>query len=96
MIYGMYALTAGKPKPGIRLRIVGKRRKNRIGEKKIGEWSEPRRSLEMGKGGSALTPFPPPLDTARVAWLANIFPIWPRFLPFPPTAEPSPRLGKLV
>ena len=44
----------------------GKRRK------KIGERSEPRGSLERGKGGGR--PFPPQL-TARLASLADIFPI---------------------
>ena len=29
---------------------------------------------------------------ARVASPADIFPIWPRFLPFSPTAEPGPKL----
>ena len=31
-------------------------------------------------------------DTARLALLADIYPIWPHFLPFSPTAEPGPRL----
>ena len=52
----------------------GKRRKKiGVGEKKkIGERSEPRGSLERGKGGGR--PFPPQL-TARLASLADIFPI---------------------
>ena len=33
-----------------------------------------------------------PQSTARPASLANIFVVWPRFLPSSPTAEPSPRL----
>ena len=33
-----------------------------------------------------------PQSTAQLALLANIFVVWPRFLPSSPTAEPSPRL----
>ena len=33
-----------------------------------------------------------PQSTAQLASLANIFAVWPRFLPSSPTAEPSPRL----
>ena len=55
-------------------------------EKKIGERREPR------GGGKVALPFPPPLSTPRLASFADIFPIWPRFLPFSPTAEPGPRL----
>ena len=39
-------------------------------------------------------PFPYPQATAGLASLADIFLIWPRFLPFPPTVEPGPRLKK--
>ena len=38
-------------------------------------------------------PFPIPNPPARLASLAAIFPIWPGFLPLPPTAEPGPRLA---
>ena len=38
----------------------------------------------------------PPQNTAPLASLADIFPIWPRFLPFPPTAKPGPRLLCMV
>ena len=36
--------------------------------------------------------FPPSQATARLASFADIFSIWPRFLPFSPTAEPGPGL----
>ena len=55
-------------------------------EKKIGERSEPR------GGGKVALPFPLPQVTPRLASFADIFPIWPRFLPFSPTAEPGPGL----
>ena len=40
--------------------------------------------------------FPPPQANAQLASLADIFPSSPRFLPFPPNAEPGPRLGGSV
>ena len=43
-------------------------------------------------GGNVAPPFPPPQATARLASFADVFPIWPRFLPFSPTAEPGPGL----
>ena len=49
-----------------------KKKKIGVGEKKIGERSEPRGSLGRGKGGGR--PFPPQL-TLRLASLADIFPI---------------------
>ena len=39
--------------------------------------------------------FPSPQDTARLASLADIFPILPRFLPISTTVEPDPRLTSL-
>ena len=63
---------------------MGKSRKTRCGRKKFGVRSEPRGSLGRGK------------DTARLASPDDIFPISPRFLPFPPTAEPGLRLHFLV
>ena len=35
---------------------------------------------------------PPSQATDGLASLADLFPIWPLFLPFSPTAEPGPRL----
>ena len=35
---------------------------------------------------------PPPQSTTRLASLADFFPVLCRFLPFPPTTEPGPRL----
>ena len=55
-----------------------------MGEKEIGKRSEPRGSLETG---SAI--LSPPHATAGLASLADIFPIWPRFLTFSPNAEPN-------
>ena len=55
-----------------------------MGEKEIGKRSEPRGSLETG---SAI--LSPPHATAGLASLADIFPIWPRFLTFSSTAEPN-------
>ena len=40
-------------------------------------------------GENVAPPFPPPQSTARLASFADI---WPRFLPFSPTAEPGPGL----
>ena len=42
-------------------------------------------------------PFPPPQNTARLASLADIFPYWPRFLPFFPHcgAWPQARMMKI-
>ena len=61
----------------------GKRRKKSASEA----------SWEVVWGGENVAPaFPPPQATARLASFADIFPIWPRFLPFSPTAEPGPRL----
>ena len=48
-------------------------------------------NLRRGKGGAAL---PPPQSTAGLTSLADIFPIWTRFLPFSLTAEPGPKLRK--
>ena len=42
---------------------------------------------EMG-----VVPFPPSQDTSRLASIAVIFPVCPRFLLFSHTAEPGPRL----
>ena len=52
-------------------------------KKKNGGRSQPRGILGRGKGRQA---------TARLASLADIFSIWPRFFPFPHTAEPGPKL----
>ena len=52
-------------------------------KKKIGERSQPRAILGRGKGRQA---------TARLASLADIFSISPRFSPFSHTAEPGPKL----
>ena len=61
----------------------GKRRKKSTSEA----------SREVVWGGENVAPsFPPPKATARLASFADIFPIWPRFLPFTPTAEPGPGL----
>ena len=57
-------------------------------ENKIDERSEPRGSLGRGKGG-ALSPSP---IHSRLTSLADIFPIWPRFCLFSPSAEHGPRL----
>ena len=46
----------------------------------ISERSEPERESGEGKGW----PFPLPNCTAGLASLADIFPVWPRFLPFFP------------
>ena len=62
--------------PGSALGKIGKL--VRVKKKNIGERREPRGSLG------------PPL--AGPASLADVFPIWPRFLPCSPTAEPGPRL----
>ena len=48
-------------------------------------------SREVVWGGKRVAPpFPPPQVTARLASFADVFPIWPRFLNFFPTAEPCP------
>ena len=61
----------------------GKRRK---------KWaSEASREVVWG-GKRVAPPFPPPQVTPRLISFADIFPFWPRFLPFSPTAEPGPRL----
>ena len=39
-----------------------------------------------------VVPFPSSQDTSRLASIAVIFPVCPRFLPFSHTAEPGPRL----
>ena len=62
-----------------------KRRKNRRTNR------AERQSKKRG-GGNVAPPFPPPQVTPRLASFADIFPIWPRFLPFSPTAEPGPGL----
>ena len=54
--------------------------------------SEASREAVWGGGGNVAPPFPPPQATARLISFADIFPIWPRFLPFSPTAEPGPGL----
>ena len=60
-----------------------------VAKETISERSEPERESGEGKGW----PFPLPNCTAGLASLADIFPVWPRFLPFfPPTADPGPRL----
>ena len=46
-------------------------------------WAKKKKIGEFGEGKRAI---------AGLASLADIFPIWPRFLPFPPTTEPGPRL----
>ena len=52
-------VSAFQMQPGIRLRIVGKRRKNRDqAKKKVGERSEPRGILGRRKGGAVLYPSP--------------------------------------
>ena len=61
----------------------GKRRKTSA--------SEASREVVWG-GENVAPPFPPPQATARLISFADIFPIWPRFLPFSPTAEPGPGL----
>ena len=71
--------------PGTRVRIVGKRRKNR-------RWRKKKNGERMGKGPPS---FPPPQDTAQLASLTDIFSIWHRFLAFSPNAEPGPRLSYL-
>ena len=62
-------------------------------------WGKRRKKLaseasreEVWGGENVAPPFPPPKATPRLASFADIFPIWPRFLPFSPTAEPGPRL----
>ena len=57
-------------------------------KKKIGERTELKGSLRKGKWAP---PFPPLQATDRLASFADI-PIWPRFLPFSPSAEPGPGL----
>ena len=69
--------------PGTRLRSGEKGEKNRRA-KRAGRQSD--------GGGNVAPPFPPPQATARLISFADIFPIWPRFLPFSPTAEPGPGL----
>ena len=60
-----------------------------VAKETISDRSEPERESGEGKGW----PFPLPNCTAGLASLADIFPVWPRFLPFfPPTADPGPRL----
>ena len=50
-------------------------------------------SREAVWGGENVAPaFTPPQVTPRLASFVDIFPIWPCFLPFSPTAEPGPRL----
>ena len=61
----------------------GKRRKKSA--------SEASREVVWG-GKRAGPPFPLPQVTPRLASFADIFPIWPRFLPFSPTVDPGPRL----
>ena len=62
-------------------------------------WGKRRKKLASGAsrevvwgGKRAALPFPLPQVTPRLASFADIFPIWPRFLPFSPTAEPGPGL----
>ena len=59
---------------------------------KTGERSEPRGVVYGGE--KVAPPFPLHMSAAGLASLADIFPIWPRFLPFSPTAEPGPKLRK--
>ena len=62
---------------------VAKKRKKSASE---GNW-------EAVWGGERVAPpFLLPQVTPRLASFSDIFPIWPRFLPFSPTAEPDPRL----
>ena len=68
--------------------LVEKGGKKRRARKKIGERSEPSGSLGRER---VAPPISPPQTTARLASLANIFPISPLFLPFP-NAELGPRL----
>ena len=59
------------------------------------QWGKRRKKWEkevVWKGGNVAAPFPHPQATARLASFADIFPFWPRFLPFSPTAEPGPGL----
>ena len=50
-------------------------------------------SREAVWGGKRMAPpFPLPQVTPRLASFADIFPIWPCFLPFSPTGEPGPGL----
>ena len=63
------------------------------------QWGKRRRksaskaSWEAVWGGENVAPaFPPPQVTLWLASFADISPIWPRFLPFSPTAEPGPGL----
>ena len=46
-----------------------------VGEKKVGEQSEPKGSLGRGRDVGAAPPFPLPQDTFRLASLADIYPI---------------------
>ena len=56
-----------------------------VAKETISERSEPERESGEGKGW----PFPLPNCTAGLASLADIFPVWPRFLPFfPPHCRP--------
>ena len=54
-------------------------------------WGKRRRRGVWG-GERVAPPFPLPQVTPRLASFADIFLIWPRFLPFSPTAEPGPGL----
>ena len=69
--------------PRTRLRSGEKGEKNRRAK---------RAERQSDGGGNVAPPFPPPQATAWLISFADIFPIWPRFLPFSPTAEPGPRL----
>ena len=66
--------------PRTRLRSGEKGEKNRRAK---------RAERQSDGGGNVAPPFPPPQATAWLISFADIFPIWPRFLPFSPTAEPG-------
>ena len=72
----------------------GKKGKKLRGKKKKKPASEASQGVVWGGKRVAEDPLhlPPPQATARLASLADIFPIRPSFLSFSSTAEPGPRL----
>ena len=72
---------------------MGKKRRERKKKKKEKKTSEASRGVVWGgeRVAASLSPCGPQ-SNAGLASLADIFPIWPRFFPFSPTAERGPRL----
>ena len=76
------------------LHLGEKGKKIRLWRKKKNRWAKRAEEVVWGGGRERVAPplpFPLPQATAGLAGLADIFPNSPRFLPFSPTAEPSPR-----